>query len=210
MDTAKLHGSSYLGEQQQCWWSLLVLLEEWQGENMHCGWLWRRVSTSSRGNENANYFIYQAKASTGFTHRLLYGIVIQFILCTSPLFRRSRRCSSRGVWVKPTYVRTSGLKKGGVFTRRGLSSGKLRYCTSQAEDHIKDKLQAISTEFQLTFIDTYSLRLYSHMQQVSCGLHFSFSNVTGALIIQLVKLHKKKTARTHYYTVQFGKRCWVA
>ena len=62
MDTAKLHGSSYLGEQQQCCWSLLVLLEEWQGDNMHCGWLRRRVSTSSRGNENANYFIYQAKS----------------------------------------------------------------------------------------------------------------------------------------------------
>jgi len=83
VDAAKSHGSSYLGEQQQCCWSLLVLLEEWQGDNMHCGWLRRRVSTSSRGNENANYFIYQAKASTGFTHRLLYGIVIQFILCTS-------------------------------------------------------------------------------------------------------------------------------
>jgi len=33
------------------------------------------------------------------------------------------------------------------------------------------------------------------MQLISCGLHFSFYRVTDALIIQLVKLHKKKMHR---------------
>jgi len=32
--------------------------------------------------------------------------------------------------VKPTYVRTWGLKRGRVYTRRGLISGRLRYFMS--------------------------------------------------------------------------------
>ena len=74
-----------------------------------------------------------------------------------------------------------------------IINSSLTNCNSQAEDHI-------SVEFQLTFINTH-MKVYTVLcMLISCGLHFSFYHVTDALIIQLVKLHKKNCTGSLLYS----------